>query len=132
MIELIRQHRRFFLLLTLAGVVLRLFFIWKFPVTEGDTLIYGDIAKNWLDHGVFGQTINGAPEPTLIRLPGYPAFLAICFTLFGRDHYGAVRIIQLLMDLGACVLVADLARRLIGERSARAAFALAVLCPFTA
>src|SRR5437660_1513751 len=69
--DLVRQHRRLFLLLTLAGVALRLFFIFKFPVTEGDTLIYGDIAKNWLAHGIFGQTINGEPEPTLIRLPGF-------------------------------------------------------------
>jgi hypothetical protein len=132
MIDLIRQHRRFFLWLTLAAVALRLFFIIEFPVTEGDTLVYGDIAKNWLDHHVFGQTINGEPEPTLIRLPGYPAFLAVCFTLFGREQYNAVRIVQLLMDLGTCFLVADLARRIIGERAALVAFVLAALCPFTA
>jgi 4-amino-4-deoxy-L-arabinose transferase-like glycosyltransferase len=132
MIDLIRQHRRFFLLFTLAAVALRLLFIFKFPVTEGDTLVYGDIAKNWLDHHVFGMTINGQPEPTLIRLPGYPAFLAVCFTLFGREHYNAVRFVQLLMDVAACLLVADLSRRLVGNRAALIAFALAAVCPFTA
>jgi hypothetical protein len=132
MIDLIRQHRRLFLLLMLAGVALRLLFIIFYPVTQGDTFIYGDIAKNWLSHGVFGQTINGEPEPTLIRLPGYPGFLAVCFTLFGREHYNAVRFVQLLMDMAACFFVADLARRLVGTGAAKVAFALAVLCPFTA
>jgi hypothetical protein len=130
--DLIRQHRRLFLLLTLAAVALRLFFIFKFPVTEGDSLIYGDIAKNWLAHGIFGQTINGEPEPTLIRLPGYPAFLAVCFTLFGSEHYNAVRFVQLVMDVAACFVVADLARRVIGKQAALWAFGLAALCPFTA
>src|ERR1700760_4247448 len=132
MLELIRQHRRLFLLLTLAGVALRLVFIFKFPVAEGDTLIYSDIAKNWLDHGVFGQTMSGVPEPTLIRLPGYPGFLALCFVLFGRDHYNAVRFVQLAMDVASCLLVADLARRLIRPRATWVAYGLAMLCPFTA
>src|SRR5690349_13909408 len=132
MIELFRQHRRLFLLLLLAGVALRLFFIFVFPVTQGDTLIYGDIAKNWMEHRVFGETIDGQPEATLIRLPGYPAFLAVCFTLFGREHYNAVRFVQLLMDLVSCVLIADLARRLVSGRAALWAFGLAALCPFTA
>jgi hypothetical protein len=132
MTPLIRQHRRLFLWVTLAAVALRLFFIVEFPITQGDTLVYGDIAKNWLDHHVFGQTINGEPEATLIRLPGYPAFLAVCFTLFGREHYNAVRIVQLLMDIGGCFLIADLTRRIIGERAALMAFVLAAFCPFTA
>jgi hypothetical protein len=140
--DYIRQHRRLFLLLTLAAVALRLFFIFKFPVTEGDSLIYGDIAKNWLAHSIFGQTINGEPEPTLIRLPGYPAFLAVCFTLFGSEHYNAVRFVQLVMDVAACFVVADLARRVYGWRPGLGltgenktvmwAFGLAALCPFTA
>jgi 4-amino-4-deoxy-L-arabinose transferase-like glycosyltransferase len=132
MIDLVRQHRRFFLLFVLLAVVLRLVFIFEFPVTDGDTLIYGDIAKNLLDHHVFATTVNGEPEATLIRLPGYPAFLAVCFTLFGRDHYNAVRFVQLIVDLATCFLVADVARHLISDRAARIAFALAAVCPFTA
>lgn len=132
MIDLVRQHRRLFLWVMFAAVALRLFFILAFPVTQGDTLVYGDIAKNWLDHHIFGQTINGEPEPTLIRLPGYPAFLAVCFSLFGREHYNAVRIVQLLIDLAGCFLVADLARRILSYRAALVAFIVAALCPFTA
>ena len=39
-------------------------------------------------------------------------------------------LVQILIDLGTCVIVADLARRTVGERTGRIAFALAALCPF--
>jgi hypothetical protein len=38
-------------------------------------------ATCWLTTSI-GFTEN-VIRPTLIRLPGYPAFLALCFTLFG-------------------------------------------------
>ena len=77
-IPFLRNAKWWFLLGTLFAVALRLVFIYKFPHVTGDTYIYGDIAKNWIDHGVYGFTHPGAePEPTWIRLPGYPGFLEI-------------------------------------------------------
>ena len=70
--------------------------------------------------------------PTLSRLPGYPAFLALIFAVFGADSFRAVLIVQVLIDLATCFLVADMARRLFSERAAKAAFLLAALCPFLA
>jgi 4-amino-4-deoxy-L-arabinose transferase-like glycosyltransferase len=130
--ELLRQHLRFFLIATLAGVALRLLFILRFPGVTTDSFVYGDIAKNWLQHGIYG--LSGAPDisPTYIRLPGYPAFLAAVFAIFGMEHYRAVLLLQMLVDLGTCFLIADLARRLVSPRAARAAFLLAALCPFLA
>jgi 4-amino-4-deoxy-L-arabinose transferase-like glycosyltransferase len=115
------------------GFLLRLFFVIHTPRIAGDTLIYGDIAKNWMHHGVYGfsSTASG-PVPTLIRLPGYPLFLALWFAVFGPDRYTAVMVVQCLIDLGTCLLVADLARRLFGRRAGLAVLWLAVLCPFTA
>ncbi len=46
------EHRKWFFLFTLAALALRLVFYFKFPHITGDSLIYGDIAKNWLDHGI--------------------------------------------------------------------------------
>src|SRR5208337_1388739 len=69
---------------------------------------------------------------TWIRLPGYPAFLALCFKLFGREHYHAVLLVQIAIDIAGCFVIADLARRTVSTRAARFAFALAALCPFTA
>src|SRR5208283_633173 len=122
----------FFLLLTLAASALRLFFYFKFPHVTGDSLVYGDIAKNWLDHGIYGLTHAEGPRPTWIRLPGYPAFLAACFVLFGREHYHAVLLVQIVVDVVGCFFIADLARQTVSERAGRFAFLLAALCPFTA
>jgi 4-amino-4-deoxy-L-arabinose transferase-like glycosyltransferase len=68
----------------------------------------------------------------LIRLPGYPALLALVWSLFGMEHYTAVLVLQIFLDVGACFLVAALARELVSARAARLAFLVAALCPFTA
>ena len=130
--RMVRVWKEFFLLLTLAAFALRLLFYFKFPHVAGDSLIYGDIAKNWLDHGIFGLTHSDGVHPTWIRLPGYPAFLAACFVLFGHEHYNAVLLVQIVIDVTTCFFIADLARRTLSAGAARWAFALAALCPFTA
>jgi 4-amino-4-deoxy-L-arabinose transferase-like glycosyltransferase len=116
-----------------AGLALRLWFIGNAARIDGDTLLYGSIARNWMQHGVYGfsQSTSG-PLPTLIRLPGYPLFLMVCFRVFGVEHYAAVMYLQCGIDLVTCVLIAALAGRLFGQRAAMAALWLAALCPFMA
>jgi 4-amino-4-deoxy-L-arabinose transferase-like glycosyltransferase len=126
------EHRKWFFLFTLAALALRLLFYFKFPHVTGDSLIYGDIAKNWLDQGIFGLTHAEGVRPTWIRLPGYPAFLVVCFKLFGREHYHAVLLVQIVVDVACCFVISDLARRTVSPRAAMWAFAVAALCPFTA
>ncbi|MGH9501508.1 MAG: ArnT family glycosyltransferase [Terriglobales bacterium] len=128
----VRQHFRFFLLATLAAVGLRLLFLFRFPAITTDSFVYGDIAKNWLQHGIYGLSGPDEISPTYIRLPGYPAFLAAVFAIFGMEHYRAVLALQVLVDIGTCFLIADIARRLISPRAAKSAFLLAGLCPFLA
>ncbi len=115
-----------------AGAALRLWFIHAYPEVEGDPLIYGDIAKNWMLHGIYGLTSGSHIDPTLIRLPGYPLFLILCFRLFGMEHYHAVMFVQVAIDLATCLLIAALARRMMNVRAGWWALWLAVLCPFTA
>jgi 4-amino-4-deoxy-L-arabinose transferase-like glycosyltransferase len=131
--ELLRRNRRFFTVALIAGAALRLLFIFRFPGVTIDSFIYGDIAKNWLQHGIYGITESaGVVLPTFIRLPGYPAFLAASFTVFGMEHYRAVLIVQMLVDLTTCLIIADIALRLAGDRVAKSALVLAALCPFLA
>jgi hypothetical protein len=130
--RLLLEYRTWFLSFAVAGLVLRLLFYFLFPHVTGDSLIYGDIAKNWMDHGIFGLTHAEGVRPTWIRLPGYPAFLVLCFKLFGGEHYHAVLLVQIVIDLATCFVVADLARRTVSQAAAKWAFAIAVLCPFTA
>jgi 4-amino-4-deoxy-L-arabinose transferase-like glycosyltransferase len=130
--DLLRNKPRFFLLASLAALGLRLLLVLRFPGVVDDSRLYANIADNWLQHGIYGVTDSGVIMPTLSRLPGYPAFLAAIFAVFGIDNFRAVLLVQVLFDLGTCLLIADLARRLFSERAARAAFLLAGLCPFLA
>ena len=130
--SLVRQHLRFFLWITLAALGLRLLFLIRFPAVTTDSFVYGDIAKNWLRHGIYGLSGPDEISPTYIRLPGYPAFLAAVFALFGMEHYRAVLVIQMFVDIATCFLIADIARRLISPRAAKMAFLLAALSPFFA
>jgi hypothetical protein len=119
------------------GAALRLWFIHAYPEVQGDPLIYGDIAKNWIQHGIYGLASYGDDgqrviHPTLIRLPGYPLFLAVCFILFGMEHYHAVMYSQTAIDLATCLLIAVLVRHIWNRRAAMVALWLAALCPFTA
>jgi hypothetical protein len=115
-----------------AGAALRLWFIHAYPEVQGDPLIYGDIAKNWMLHGIYGLSNGSTIHPTLIRLPGYPLFLILCFRLFGLEHYHAVMFAQTAIDLVTCLLIAAFARRIWNPSAGRWALWLAVLCPFTA
>jgi 4-amino-4-deoxy-L-arabinose transferase-like glycosyltransferase len=130
--DLVRKHLRFFVLFSAAALLLRLIFLLRFPGVVTDSFIYGDIAKNWLQHGIYGLSGGGEISPTYIRLPGYPAFLAFIFATFGVDHYRAVLLVQMFVDLGTCFLCAAIALRLLGLRCAKLSFALAALCPFLA
>lgn len=131
--DLCRKFWLYFSLLALAALGLRLLFVFHLPVVTGDALFYGDLAKNWLRHGILGTTELHGIAPSLIRLPGYPAFLAAIWAVAGIEHYGAVLLTQAVIDVLTCFIVADLTLRTTrSERAARIAFLLAALCPFTA
>jgi hypothetical protein len=120
-----------------AGLALRLCMLRKLFEVNGDSLIYGGIARNLLQHGQYALSLpSGEMYPTLIRLPGYPFFLALCFKLFGMENYFSAACLQVAMDLVSCLLVADFARRVVPGRyrggAALATLWLAALCPFTA
>ena len=136
-----RERLRFWLwagAALLAGLLLRLWFVAHMARVVGDSLVYGEIAKTWLQHGVYGLTEAGptpgsiAVRPTLSRLPGYPLFLAACFRLFGMEHYRAVLNVQVAVDLVTCWLASALAGRLFGRRARLRVLWIAALCPFTA
>ncbi|HEX7728095.1 MAG TPA: glycosyltransferase family 39 protein, partial [Terracidiphilus sp.] len=120
-----------------AGLALRLWFYSRIFEVSGDSLVYGGIAKNLMQHGRYALTLaSGASFPTLIRLPGYPGFLVACFGVFGMENYAAAAWVQITLGLLTCILLADFARRIVpagrSAAAAQAALWLAALCPFTA
>jgi 4-amino-4-deoxy-L-arabinose transferase-like glycosyltransferase len=127
----------------LAGLCLRLFFVFKFPFAPGDTALYEQLAINWLQHHVYAINVDGALAPVDLRMPGYPAFLAVIYAITGRTGPDArvyVTLVQVVVDLGACLCAAGLAA-LLGllrpepgswRRVFIATLWIAALCPFTA
>ncbi len=126
-----------------VGFCLRLFFVLTFPGTSGDTAMYEEIATNWLKHHVYAINVHGTITPVDIRMPGYPAFLAVTYALTARTGESArlwVMLVQIGADLFCCLVIAHLAK-LLGEATEDApkktrvhavALWLAALCPFTA
>jgi len=119
----------------LAGLALRLIFIVHFSPFSSDTTFYEELARNWLDHGVYGLFVRGQLFPVDMRMPGYPALLAATYAVFGQAGK-AVLLVQAFIDLMTCVLIAAIAARLSPASSrtvvATAALWIAALCPFTA
>jgi len=138
--------KRFFsspIVALLAGACLRLLFVLKFPATGGDTVLYEQLAANWLKLDKLGMDIGGQATPVDLRMPGYPAFLAIVYAVTGRSGESArmpVMLAQVLVDLAACLVIATLALLLSGlcgpQSRAKSVFVrawwLAALCPFIA
>ena len=120
-----------------AGAGLRLWMLKEFPQTSGDPLLYGGLAKNILLHGQYAHSdASGVLHETLLRLPGYPLFVALCFRLFGMENYNAVVYVQIALELAGCLLLAAFVRRIVRDewKSGAAMWTLwlAALCPFTA
>jgi len=103
--------------------------------TPDDGRVYDQIARNVLDRHVYSHDSEPPFAPSLIRMPGYPLFLAGVHLLSGQGMT-AVRIVQALMDTATCAMIAfvtflwepEESRK---RRSSIAALALAAVCPFT-
>jgi hypothetical protein len=119
---------------------LRIFLVLRFPYFADDSQIYEDLAANWVRAHIYGLSgAVGSVVPADIRVPGYPAFLALVYLVIGRAQR-AIVLAQAFLDLGTCFLVASLAALLhTGQPLWRrrspvglAALWLAVSCPLVA
>ncbi|HEX4913224.1 MAG TPA: glycosyltransferase family 39 protein [Vicinamibacterales bacterium] len=66
--------------------------------------------------------------PEVIRTPGYPAFVAVVYRLFG-EHTLPVAIAQAIVFALICLIVYAIAGRIAGERTARLAAIMTALFP---
>jgi hypothetical protein len=127
----------------LIGAALRLYFVLKFPAESGDTVLYDELATNWLKHSRYAMDVAGQLTPVHIRMPGYPAFLAVVYAITGHTGaaaHRAVLVSQVFVELFNCLLIAALAGILAllftEKANLRRMFLvglwLAAVCPFTA
>jgi hypothetical protein len=108
---------------------------------DGDAKIYSRMAVNVIDHHVFSvdeqPNASGQVEPSIIRLPGYPLFLAAVYSFAGNENYTAVRAVQGTLHFFSAVIASLIAFAWTGgtKRRRRVAafitFILAAFCPFT-
>ena len=101
----------------------------------GDGAVYARFARNLLEQGIYSTDTEAPFTPTLIRVPGYPLFLAGVYSVFGHENNTAVRIVQAVFDTGTCVIIVLLALLWTEDeerkrKNAILAFLLTALCPF--
>jgi hypothetical protein len=114
------------------GLLLRLWFQQHQMIPDDDTDVYAELAGNLFHHGTYGFLTDGVIDPTLIRLPGYPLFLALVFRLFGWGNFNAVLLVQIGFDLLSCWLIGSFVRENVSRRAGTIALGISALCPFTA
>lgn len=127
-----------YVLLLLTAFSFRFYLASFFPNDEpNDGKVYAQIARNILEQRVYSHASEPPYEPSLIRLPGYPLFLASIYSVSGHLNNRAVRVVQAVTDTLACGVVGLIAylwevdpkrKRLAGSF----ALALSAVCPFTA
>jgi 4-amino-4-deoxy-L-arabinose transferase-like glycosyltransferase len=121
-------------LLLLVALGFRLFIALRLANDEPDDgRVYSQIARDVLEQHVYSIESQAPFTATLIRLPGYPLFIAAIYSIFGHGNNTAVRLVQALLDTITCALIAWVAfewwRK---HRASLIALALAAVCPFTA
>jgi 4-amino-4-deoxy-L-arabinose transferase-like glycosyltransferase len=108
----------------ILALIVRLLFIITLGADERiydslhDQYIYIDLAKNIVEgRGLslsFDIFVADANTPTSIQPPVYPMILSLLFFLFG-ESYLAVRLLQVVLGAGVCVVTFLTARKVLGE-----------------
>jgi 4-amino-4-deoxy-L-arabinose transferase-like glycosyltransferase len=128
------MYRRALLIVTLVALAHATLYIvyqhgeWRSGTAWTDQSGYQRLGASLATTGQFtryADTDTFVPE--VIRTPGYPAFVALIYFIFGVDNDLAVAIAQAIVFAAICWLVFHIARRATGERSGIVAAALTAI-----
>jgi 4-amino-4-deoxy-L-arabinose transferase-like glycosyltransferase len=104
----LRTHRRWVLLILLLGFTLRIAFLiyWPPDPDRGDAKArYIPTAINLSEGNGFSIDKSPPYKPSLASMPIYPLFIAATYSIFGSNP-NAVSVIQIILDLLTCLMVA--------------------------
>ena len=100
--------KKSFFIFALAMIV-RVFYVWFFVDSSNleleDQMMYIQLGKIMAETGNFLQYASNGYVDVTERLPGYPAFLAVIYTLFGENNMIVVAV-QIFIDSLTCVIIA--------------------------
>jgi 4-amino-4-deoxy-L-arabinose transferase-like glycosyltransferase len=101
---------------------------WQSATAWTDQRGYQRLGAGLATTGEFTRyATNDVFVPEVIRTPGYPAFVALIYLLFGVGNDMAVAIAQAFVFAAICWMVFHVARRAAGDRSAIVAAAMTAL-----
>ncbi len=119
-----------------AVVIVRLFILAhmhsedprRFVDIDPDSQKYERLAISILDDGEFALADGASKRPEFLRTPGYPAFIAAVYGVFGR-HPAAVIVVQVLLSGLLLAVVYRITAMLFSPRAGLYAAAIAALDP---
>jgi 4-amino-4-deoxy-L-arabinose transferase-like glycosyltransferase len=122
-------HRRALVTCLMIGLVMRIGIALALPGMAGDGPAYEQLAWNLAHNSSYSTRSEPPYQPSLMKSPGYPIFLAGVFLAVGRSHL-AVRVVQAVLDTLTVLVVYLVARQV--SAPAVLAGCIAALSPFIA
>jgi hypothetical protein len=113
--------------LAVCASCLFIFFL-SYPLSGHDERQYDRLGYNLARNGAFSLEETAPFAPTMFRDPGYPAFLAASYAVFGH-RIKAVLLLQMIMHALTAVLAYSIAKSIFTESSAFLAGVLAAVFP---
>jgi 4-amino-4-deoxy-L-arabinose transferase-like glycosyltransferase len=112
----LRAYRWQILFVLLLASAVRFAFLIEAPPVQADALYrYSATANNVLAGHGFSVDTTAPYRPSQATVPLYPLFVAAIYTVFGHQE-SIVRLVQVFLDLGTCLLTAFVAFNLAPNR----------------
>ncbi len=112
-----------------AALLVRIFFLavfWEQAPVIVDEQHYNSIGVNLVENGTYARNLG---NPTAIRPPLYPFFLATLYQLAGVNCYNGIRIAQIFFTFITAGILYFLSKRIIGEKDTVLAVGVFLLYP---
>ena len=106
------------MLIFFIALIVRIIYAWFFIDTDSlileDQMMYIQLGETMAETGDFLQNTSKGYTMVTDRVPGYPAFLAAVYTIFGENNI-AIVVVQALIDSLTCVIIGLIAETVIAR-----------------